>query len=201
MIRYLWIVLVVIISGCSITKTVPSKIEYRLMIPEFTKISSSPCSDITVKLEPIQSSNILLDRRMYYVTNEVEQHYYTESLWSQSPNKMVEQIVKSVMIESQLFASVLDYRSNADTQWRYEIRILDFMQYYRDDMSSYVKLSMDFVLIKNAGREIIASKQLEATLPVETPDAKGGVLALNKATAKIVKESNSWLQSECQNSY
>jgi len=171
------------------------------MIPEFTKISSSPCSDITVKLEPIQSSNILLDRRMYYVTNEVEQHYYTESLWSQSPNKMVEQIVKSVMIESQLFASVLDYRSNADTQWRYEIRILDFMQYYRDDMSSYVKLSMDFVLIKNAGREIIASKQLEATLPVETPDAKGGVLALNKATAKIVKESNSWLQSECQNSY
>ncbi len=200
MIQYLLVVLVVIISGCSITKTVPSKTEYRLLSPDVTKIQSSPCESITIKLEPIQSSNTLLDYRMYYTMDSIQQRYYNESLWAQSPNKMIEQILKNVMIESKLFASVLDYRSNADTQWRYEVRILDCMQYFKDDGSSYVKLSMDFVVIKNIGMQVVASKHFEVVLPTETSDAQGGVVALNKAVSQIVQESNSWLQNECQNS-
>ncbi len=200
MIQYLLVALVIMISGCSITKTVPSKTEYRLLTPDVAKIQSSSCESITIKLEPIQSSNTLLDHRMYYAIDSIEQRYYSESLWVQSPNKMIEQILKNAMIESKLFGSVLDYRSNADTQWRYEVRILDCMQYFKDDGSSYVKLSMDFVIIKNIGMKIVASKHLEVVVPAETSDAQGGVIALNRAVSQIVTQSNSWLQSECQNS-
>ncbi len=101
------------------------------------------------------------------------------------------------MVESNLFASVLDYRSNAETQWRYEVRILDAIQYFNGE-TSHIKLSMDFVLIKNVGREIVSSKHIEMEIPSKTLDAKGGVLALNEALDKIVRQNISWLQSECQ---
>ncbi len=194
---YFLIIALLFLSGCSITKSVPAKVEYRLMTPDVTPIQNSSCANITLKLEPIQSSNILLEKRMYYVLDGIEQRYFTQSLWSEGPNKRVEQILKTVMVESNLFASVLDYRSNAETQWRYEVRILDAIQYFNGE-TSHIKLSMDFVLIKNVGREIVSSKHIEMEIPSKTLDAKGGVLALNEALDKIVRQNISWLQSECQ---
>jgi len=193
-----WIITAVMISGCSIVKTVPSKSEYRLVLPEVQQEDHSACRNTTLKLEPVQSADIFLDRQIYYVMDDIEQYHYTESLWAQSPNSMVEQLLKEVLIESNRFASVLDYRSNADTTWRYEVRLLDFMQYFTSETSSYVKVSMDFVLIKNVGREVAASKHLEVTLPTQRADAKGGVKALNKALSRIINESNVWLESACR---
>ena len=194
---YFLIIALLFLGGCSITKSVPAKVEYRLMTPKITAIENSSCSDITIKLEPIQSSNLLRENRMYYVMDGVQQRYFTQSLWSESPNKRVEQILKTVMIESALFASVLDYRSNAETQWRYEVRILDAMQYFNGE-SSHIKLSMNFVLIKNVGREIVSSKHIQVELPAQTLNAKGGVLALNNAITKVINQSVAWLQGECQ---
>ncbi|MEA2110492.1 MAG: ABC-type transport auxiliary lipoprotein family protein [Campylobacterota bacterium] len=196
--QYFFILILIFLGGCSITKSVPAKVEYRLTAPMVAPIVNSSCSDITLKIEPIQSSSLLLENRMYYVLDEVEQRHFTQSLWSQSPNKRVEQILKKVIIESNLFASVLDYRSNAATQWRYEVRILDAMQYFSGE-KSYVKLSMNFVLIRNVGREVVSSKHFEVELPTQTADAKGGVLALNSAVNTIVTQSVEWLQAECQN--
>ncbi len=195
-----WIITAVMISGCSIVKTVPSKSEYRLVLPEVKQEHYLACRDTTLKLEPVQSADTFLNRQIYYVVNEIEQYHYTQSLWAESPNSMVEQLMKQVLIESHLFASVLDYRSNADTTWRYEVRLLDFMQYFTDETSSYVKVSMDFVLIKNSGREVVASKHIEVTLPTSSADAKGGVEALNRALSRIINESNTWLKTQCRHS-
>jgi ABC-type uncharacterized transport system auxiliary subunit len=173
-------------------------VEYRLLGPEIKSIKGSACQSITIKLEPIQSSNTLFDNRMYYVLDDIERHFYTQSLWAQSPNRQIETVIKNSLIESDMFASVLDYRSNAKTQWRYEVRLLDAMQYFNGQKESYVKLSMDFVLIKNIGREVVSSKHFELQLPSETLDAQGGVLALTKALQHMVLKSHAWLESECQ---
>ncbi len=194
----LWIIVLVVMSGCSIVKTVPGKHEYRLVLPEVAVQPHSACRQSTLKLEPVLSADTFLDRYIYYVVNNIEQHRYTQSLWAQSPNSMIEQLIKQMLIEGRMFASVLDYRSNADTTWRYEVRLLEFMQYFNPDMSSYVKVSMDFVLIKNVGREVVDSQHFERLLPAKTADAKGGVMALNKALLDIMQESNVWLQQQCQ---
>ncbi|RUM66925.1 MAG: hypothetical protein DSZ03_00420 [Sulfurimonas sp.] len=193
-----WIIILAAFSGCSIVKTVPGKSEYRLVLPEMTQYPHSACRQSTLKLEPVQSADMFLERHMYYVMNTIEQRHYTQSLWAQSPNSMIEQLLKQVLIESDMFASVLDYRSNADTTWRYEVRLLDFMQYFESEKRAYVKVSMDFVLIKNIGREVVASKHIELKLPSDAPNAKGGVAALNRALARIVRQSNAWLQQQCQ---
>jgi ABC-type uncharacterized transport system auxiliary subunit len=187
-----------LLSGCSVTKTVPSKMEYRLLGPKMEPLERSACQHITIKLEPIQSPEILLDKRMYYVLDDIQQHFYTQSLWSQSPNRRIETVIKDALIQSNMFASVLDYRSNAETQWRYEVRLLDAMQYFKTDKESYVRLSMDFVLIKNVGREVVSSKHFELELPSKTLDAKGGVLALTQALQEIIRKSHAWLEYECQ---
>ncbi len=197
MLYMVWIIIAVAMSGCSIVKTVPSKSEYRLVTPEVVQKHHSACHQSTLKLEPVQSANTFLNRQIYYVTNDIEEHHYTQSLWAQSPNSMIEQLIKQVLIESNMFASVLDYRSNADTTWRYEVRLLDFMQYFEHDMSSYVKVSMDFVLIKNIGRQVVASKHIEMTLPTQSADARGGVQALNRLLSRILAKSNAWLETQC----
>ncbi|GEM_PF-517903 len=198
MVYWISIILVTLMSGCSIIKTVPSKSEYRLVVPEVTPAHDSACHQSTLKLEPVQSADTFLERHIYYVMHDIEQYHYTQSLWAQSPNRMIEQLIKQVLIERNMFDSVLDYRSNADTTWRYEVRLLDFMQYFEQDSSSYVKVSIDFVLIQNIGRKAVASKHLELTLPTQSADAKGGVMALNEALKRIISQSNQWLEVQCR---
>jgi ABC-type uncharacterized transport system auxiliary subunit len=185
-------------SGCSITKTIPQKTEYLLTSPQVSEVKDSACSNVAIKIEPIQSSNVLRDNRIYYIINDVEQHAYTQSLWAENPNRSFEEILKNVLIQSKMFSSVLDYRSNADTQWRYEVRILDFMQYFKDN-TSYVNVAMDFVIIKNTGREVVASKHFQWSDSVQSLDAKGGVSALNSAMHELLRQSNAWLEQECKN--
>jgi ABC-type uncharacterized transport system auxiliary subunit len=52
---------------------------------------------------------------------------------------------------------------------------------------------MRFHLIDNKSRKVVASKELDARIPVATMDARGAAAAINQAAIKVATDLVVWL--------
>jgi len=152
-------------------------------------------TDKSIKVSQAFSSNSLMSLDMNYMQGNSKEYSFTQSQWSQSPNKALTLQMVKLLRNMDLFKSVQVSKSRSKSDWILEIYVEDFMQYFDKNLtSSYVNIEMTLTLIDTKDNSIVASKTFYSKLKSRTLNAEGGAEALNMALENILLNSAKWFE-------
>jgi len=190
--------LVLVFTAC--TKTVPYIKEYK--IDTSVNIDASKqtqCQKKSIKVVHAFSANNLMLQEMNYVNGLYDIEQFTQSQWSQSPNKSITAQTLNALENAHYFKYVANAKSRVRSDLLLENNIKDFMQYFSQDNSkSFVKVVISATLIDRKTKKSLAYKRFEKTEESKSLDAYGGVVALNLALSELLKEEVKWLGEQCK---
>ncbi len=183
--------------GCATKVPIATKYKIDSEI-DIQKVKDSKCSKKSLKVLQSFSSSILMSNKMYYVEDDNKIYPYSESLWANTPNRIVSNELFKMLRESNLFNAVIGSKSRTKTSWLLESKVEDFMQYYENDLSSsYVKVTIDLTLLDSKTSHVIATNVFKSKIKVNTLNAQGGVEAFNIALIEILNDSLLWIDKQC----
>jgi len=193
---YVWLVLLLVISGCS--KVSAPLSEYRVTTDvDVVKMPNSKCSDKSLKIASAFSSDILASQDMSYVQNQNKEFIYTQSQWATTPNQAITAELLNTLRKAKIFKFIQNAQSRTVNDLMIETNIEYFMQHFEAE-ESYGRVQITLALIDSKTSKIIDAKTFQTTIKAKTLDAKGGVEALNKGLGKILKDTVLWLNGVCK---
>jgi cholesterol transport system auxiliary component len=196
----IFLVSIFVFEGCSV-KTHPPVNQYTLSSLHVTKKTThtSSCSDKSIKVLSPFAAYEYTTNDMNFVVDGLEEGKYQQSAWSRTIAESVYDGIIRTIRSNKLFKSVENYTSVARSDYDLEVEISDFKQYFSKDLqSSNVVVAVTFTLVERENYGIVEQKQIYLKIPAKTPDAKGGVEALNEANVKMLEEMFQWLDGVCK---
>jgi len=195
------IILLALFAGCTTTVPVATmyKINTNIDLSEFKIKDKSTCKNKSLKVMQSFSSSMLMSKDMNYVVDSNKVYPYSVAKWATTPNRIVSDAYFKMLRDIGIFKSIQNSKSRTKADWLLETRVEDFMQYYtNDNTKSFVRVSINLIILDSKSSKVIATKVFTKKLKVETLDANGGVIALNKALSIVLEDSASWLSKECK---
>ena len=142
----------------------------------------------------IRSSHAFSGREILYSDARYGQNSYAYSRWSDSPTSMLLFTFQEALERSGRYIAVVPYSSQSTSDLLLESTLFDFSHSINDDGTSDGILRIQFNLIDNNTKRVIASRDFLSSVPVSTPkNASGAVAALNKAVTIVTQELIDWL--------
>jgi len=188
--RQILILLILFLGGCA-TKTINS---FYISTPniDIPKLHSSKFANSVLKVSYPEGSSIYMGSRIYYTLGDRES-YYKYSRWSDSANRMILSLVVESLQKSQIFKSVIDYSSDAKSDYMLESTIYSF-RHIVNDSDSYAYLKIGFRLVDKSNNKIIKEKIFEYKEPCKTTDARGFIEATKEIFTKLSRELSLWIE-------
>ncbi|MBN2817092.1 MAG: membrane integrity-associated transporter subunit PqiC [Campylobacterales bacterium] len=189
---------VLIMNACTVVS--PHIVEYKLKaVPTDIVSLSKSCPTKSLKLAQSFSANSLMSQTMKYTQDSFSEYAFSESKWSESPNRAFTQELLTSIREAHIFESVQGFRSRSKTDYILESNIEEFMQYFSADAThSYVQIRVAFALVDTQSAKPLDTVTLSERVEVKDISAKGGVKAFNEALSKLLQKSNLWLAKACE---
>ena len=191
-------ILVVFLTGCTVTK--PHVLSYRIA-PTVSEMKSNEgsCKANSLKVSQAFTSKGLMSKKMHYVETGYKEFTYTESGWSNPPNKAISKSLLASVRGSGLFLSVNSANSRSKSDLYLETTVEEFLQFYNmEDKTSYVEVKFSFTLVDLKNNKIVDSKVISQNITTESLNAEAGVVALNEALSQVLKQTNIWLHKACK---
>lgn len=187
-----------IFTAC--TKTVPYIKEYKLDTSvHINENTQTQCKNKSIKVVHAFSADNLMLNEMNYVNGQYNVDSFTQSQWSQSPNKAITSQTIKALENAQYYKHVANATSHVKSDLLLENNIKDFMQYFSTDTSkSYVKVVISATLVDRKTKKSLAYKRFEKIKESKSLDAYGGVVALNSALSDVLEEEVKWLGEQCR---
>ncbi|MDF1882696.1 membrane integrity-associated transporter subunit PqiC [Sulfurimonas sp. SAG-AH-194-C21] len=196
--KMIWIVLIVFIGGCSVSK--PHVSEYTLapQIQSQEYVSQS-CKEKSLKIGQVFSSNSLMSQKMKYIESEYKEAAFTQSEWARTPNRAISDVLVKSIRSSDIFGNISSFKSRTKTDLLLETNIETFMQYFaKGNEASYVQVVVTLNLLNTKDSKSVSHATFNAKVDSKSVDAYGGVVALNGALSKVLFETNNWLDGVCR---
>ncbi len=189
---------VLLFTSC--TKVQPYVKAYRINTLVNLDINrQTQCSQKSIQVANVLSEKSLMLERMHYGSGQYNVASFTESKWSEAPNRAITENIVKVLEDAKLYKHVQNARSLGKSDVILENSLEDFMQYFvKNDTESYVRVVLSASLVDSKTKKSLASRKFIQKEATKSSDAYGGVVALNKALEKILQQELQWLAGECQ---
>ena len=195
--RVYLVLALLLFAGCS--TTLPPITAYTIDPTMHESKSSTVCTGKTLRVGKVFTSQNLMLKQMKYASDDYKQFTYTESKWANTPNKAISSALLRSIRDAKIFDSVSSYRSHARDDLLLETNVYSFIQYYSEEnKKSYVDVTFSLSLVDMKKAKALHSIVIKKTVESKTPDAEGGVIALNKALESVLEETNEWLSESCK---
>ena len=191
--KYVFLVAILLFTGCSIKDVEIRPSNYRLE-PNYPLHVEKSKDDRVLRVQRVEGDSAVMTRSILYKQDGALKPY-KYGRWSELPATRLQEIFVESIEKQKIFKATVSSRSYAMADLILESNLENFEEVYKDD-KSYVNVSIRFRLIHRQGAEIVGSKLIEATFPVEKKEASGAVLAFNKTVEKIVIDLIGWLNEQ-----
>ena len=125
-------------------------------------------------------------QRIIYVRQAHQLEYFAHSEWVDTPARMLAPLMVSALDRAGRFRAVVATPTAASADLRLDTEILR-LQHEFDGVPSRVRLTLRATLTDNATRQVLAQVDLDTRADAASPDAYGGVVAANHATAAMLQ--------------
>ena len=193
--KIIWIVLVFLLSGCSVTQ--PTITDYRIDPSVDIKQTQENLKQRSIKIVPLFSNVSLATNTMHYRVGQYKEYSFTQSAWADTPTRAITNKIVNVLEKSGLFDGVYSYKSSKSTELVLEVSINEFIQSFDEaENNSFVTLDISYNLIEKKTTKLLGTKNFTKTMQTKTVDAQGGVEALNTLLAETLEETVVWLSEQ-----
>jgi cholesterol transport system auxiliary component len=147
-----------------------------------------------IQIAPVRGGAAFATTEILYTDTKYTQHSYAYSRWRDTPVRAMQTVLEAAMENSGLFRAVLPPSSVSGADFLLESTLLEFGHILTEGSSSVGVVRMRFHLLDNKSRKVVAGKELVATVPAATFDARGGTAAINQAALKVAGDLIVWLE-------
>lgn len=137
-------------------------------------------------------------RRMAYVRRPFELRYFARHQWVEPPARLLEPLVALALERDGRFRAVAS-GALADPSLRLETEIVALQQEF-DVAPSRVRFVLAARLVDPRAGRLVATTELEALEPAESDDPYGGVVAANRAVARVLEALAAWCGEQADRS-
>ena len=162
-------------------------------ITVFTPAPAQPAQSLPVPLllAPIDAAPVYMGKdllyRLSYADNQL--HPYSNSRWSEPPITLLASVLRQAGGGNLL---VLD-QSPQLARCTLRIELATFEQVFTGAQNSHAELGLHFSLIQLRNQRELRSSELRFDVPAQTADARGGAMALEKASHQAASQIIEWL--------
>lgn len=117
--------------------------------------------------------------------NEIE--YFARNRWAEPPARMIAPLVAQALERSGAFRAVVRARSQAAAELRLDTELVRLLQDFRAQPSR-VELALHAQLVDQRNGRVLAAQDFELTENAPSDDPYGGVVAANRALARLLGE-------------
>ncbi len=198
--RYsIWMTVLLILGGCSITREVPPPVTYHLQTQSTAPLSlQTPCKKRVLRVALIESPKWLRGTEIYYSGEQSRMYRYTRARWQMSPTDQLQQVVENSISDSGLFQAVIPYKSLVKNDWLLEIRVEKLSQTVQNDGSGRTEFKAYAVLLEQYSRRVLSQKTFDYRHKQARGDVESAMQAWSKDTDTFKNDLLQWLAGSCE---
>lgn len=132
--------------------------------------------------------------RMVYLKRPYELEFYAANQWADAPARLFAPLLVQALSQAGPWRAVVALPGSVRGDYRLDSSGFIVQQEFVR-RPSLVRMSFRGQLIDLKESRVVGTKMFEVEEPAPSEDAYGGVLAANRATATILAQITSWLQS------
>jgi cholesterol transport system auxiliary component len=156
--------------------------------PAQEKRTSPPMlSAATLLVSPPRAAAGYDSRRILYVRTAHQLEYFARSEWVDTPARMLATLIVSTIQRGGSFLAVMPAPSAAAGELRLDTEIVR-LQHEFGRTPSQVRFTLRAHLVDSASRNVVASRQFDATVAAPSENPYGGVLAANEAVRSVLEQ-------------
>ncbi|HEY3356764.1 MAG TPA: ABC-type transport auxiliary lipoprotein family protein [Polyangia bacterium] len=129
--------------------------------------------------------------RMLYTKRAHAVSFYGKSQWADTPARMLAPLLAQALEATGAFRAVVRLPSAADGDLRLDTEDLALVQEFTAKPSR-VRLSLRALLVDVRTQAVVATRRFEVEELARSDDAYGGVVAANRAAARLMAEIGAW---------
>jgi cholesterol transport system auxiliary component len=133
--------------------------------------------------------------RMAYTQQDHRVDYFATHRWADTPARMLSPLLARALQTSGLFKAAVESPAPINAQLRLESEVLELRQVFSPG-DSKMQLKLKVHLFDLANNRLLASRVFSVTEPTETRDPYGGVVAANRAVARMFEQLVEFLGDE-----
>jgi len=177
----------VLVSACSALKptegTPPSF--YALERAPAAARVPVPAAAPTLIVNPPRADAGFGSQRILYVREAHKLEYFAHSEWIDPPARMIAPLVVAALEDSGAFRAVVLTPSAAAADMRLDTGIVR-LQHEFLGKPSRVRFTLRATLVEERSRRVIAWREFDETVPADSEDPYGGVVAANRAVQAVL---------------
>lgn len=132
--------------------------------------------------------------RMVYLKRPYELEFYAANQWADAPARLFAPLLVQALSQTGTWRAVVALPGSVRGDYRLDSSGFIVQQEFVR-RPSLVRMSLRGQLIDLKESRVVGTKMFEVEEPAPSEDAYGGVLAANRATATMLAQIASWLQS------
>jgi cholesterol transport system auxiliary component len=132
--------------------------------------------------------------RMAYLQRPYEVNYYASNQWADAPARMLVPLLVRSLESTGLWHAVVPMPTAVKGDYRLDTSGLVLQQEFLQ-RPSRTRVLLRAQLVEMKEQHVMGARSFEALEPAPSDDAYGGVLAANRATAKVLQAMESWITS------
>jgi len=180
--------LALLLSGCSALQ--PPRVEqptlYLLDAPPGLA-ARQPQRDLVIEVDAPRAQAGFDTAQMAYVREPHRLDYYAGNRWVDAPARMLAPLLVEALGRSGAFRAVLRAPNSVNADLRLDTELVRLQQDFRTQPSR-VQLTLRAQLVDLRANRVIATREFDAEESASSEDARGGVIAANRALARILGE-------------
>lgn len=187
----------VLAAGCSLIPARPSPTPSLFLLrPDFSsEAPPAPSSPLpTIAIAPPTAQPGFDGPRMAYVSRPFELRYFARHRWVEAPARMLEPLLERALERAGRLRPIASGRGGV-AALRLETEIVVLQQEF-DVRPSRLRFRLRARLIDAAAGGVLATTELEALEPAQSEDPYGGVVAANRAVARVLEALAAWCDAQ-----
>jgi cholesterol transport system auxiliary component len=179
------------LAGCTLLAT-PGAAPPALFIltPELESVPPHDPATQTIEIAPPGARPGFDGSRMAYVTRPYEIQFFARHQWVETPARMLAPLLGEALERDGRFRAAQSGQSVAP-ELRLETEIVALQQEFTAHPSQ-VRFVLRAQLLAGLERRVLATAVFEAVEPSPSEDPYGGVIAANRAVARVLDEVAKW---------
>lgn len=196
---WMGVLLPLLLSACSsallpASETTPS-FTYLLEWQPERKVGPGNPQGPSLLVSPILSAAGYEGSDMVYIRQPHQLEYYAHHRWVDAPASLLQPLVLEAAEASGLFRSVAEVGSHTRAELRLDSKLMHLQQVYHSQQSE-LQIALRVSLVSIADAKLVASRVLSVSEPVAESTPYAGVIAANRAVARLLAEMQTFLAEE-----
>jgi cholesterol transport system auxiliary component len=176
-----------LLTSCSFFSPVKPSVANKYVINTIPSVSTKPTHPVILFITMPETRPIYDTTQMAYTLKPFEISYYSQNEWAETPSQMLLPLLTQTLQNTHYFQAVVTPPYNGQANYILNTQVLELKQTFTKQ-NALLNMTIRAQLIDNRLKRIIATKVFKTTQNISSKNPYSGVLAANRATARLLHE-------------